>query len=315
LILGRRSGTREIDAVDAAVHKDLFSELRKPCEALLQKIEQTSARQYEAHAAIEPDDEHFVLELDHLPKQPEPRASRHSPGGGDEENHDRTAALVRTLRSPLGLRQLDARGIRDFKAMFYSIAFQQADGSWINFIKKTDPRRLLKPGRLWLRYEAPLRRVEEPDLVVESEVDVVLGPTHLASFSGRIIKDLFTDVHLALQQADGYVDGVASALGPDLPISDESLRILRKLAGQKFSIARRLYLLQEGLVGTDIKPSQIRAALLKHKIEPTELINENDQFIFDETSVSRFLDVLEERYFETDWTNESRRADRFSRRS
>lgn len=100
-----------------------------------------------------------------------------------------------------------------------------------------------------------------------------------------------------------------------MSISDEALQVLRSVARRKFSIARRLYLLQESLVDADIKPDGVRSALTKHGIEHGDLLDEHGRFSFGEESVNRFLDVLEERYFESDWTNEPRRADRFSKRS
>jgi hypothetical protein len=64
-----------------------------------------------------------------------------------------------------------------------------------------------------------------------------------------------------------------------------------------------------------LKPSQVREHLTAHDIDPNRLVASDDSFSFGEDEVSTFLDALEGRYFEDDWTGEPRRADRFSTRT
>jgi hypothetical protein len=314
LILGRRQGRRAIEAVVIELHADLFPALRDVCERFKNSLEVTSPRRYEPHAAVEADSEHFVLELEELPEQPEPARTQRRQPDDNEENADRTAALVKALRSPSALPTISVQQLRNFNALFYSIAFQQEGGSWTNFIRKSDPRQLLKPGLMWTHYGAALRKVETPDMVLEREIDVILTHDRLAGFNGNAIKNLFTDVHLAARDANVYVDGVVLALGADMPIADESLEILRAAARQKVSLARRLYLLQEKLASLDIKPDRVREVLTRHNFDHSIYLNERDEFSFTADNVRRFIDLLEGRYFESDWDSEPRRADRFSTR-
>lgn len=184
----------------------------------------------------------------------------------------------------------------------------------MHFIRKVNPRQILKPGFLWTHYESSLKRVATPDMVIESTVDVLLMPEQLFSFNGNKIKDLFTDVHLAAQDVPNYVNNIVTALGEDVRITDEALEVLRRTAMKKVSFARRLFALQSTLTNLHVKLDMIRDALASHGIEKEQLLDDEGNLRFEESGVGVFLDVMEERYFESDWTHESRRADRFSTR-
>lgn len=315
LILGRRQGSREIEAVVVDLHQNLFADLRSVCKNFLRNLAATIPRGYEPNAEVDRDSEHFVLDIDEVPEQPPaPSRRRATEEDSDEENQDRTAALVRVLRTPGRLEQIDAGDLKEFKALFYSITYQQSDLDWVHFIKKVNPRRLLKPGYLWTHYGSSLKRMDTPDMVIESTVDVLMLPQRLLSFNGNTIKDLFTDVHLAVQDVPNYVDNIVSVLHEDIRITDEARDILQRTAMKKVSFARRLFALQSALVGVHIKPDMVREVLASHGIEQEKLLDDDGNLRFEEGAVSLFIDIMEGRYFESDWTNEPRRADRFSAR-
>jgi hypothetical protein len=316
LILGRRQGTREIEAVVVDLHQGLFRELGDTCGRFLEELAATSPRAYEPNAAVDRDDQHFILELDEVPEQPAPSSRRRRAQDMDEQdNRDRTAALVRTLRAPGRLEQIDASRLRGFKAMFYAIAYQQPDGSWIHFIKKVDPRRILKPGLMWTHFGTSLRKIDAPDMVIESSIDVLLTQDRLAGFSGTVIRNLFTDVHLAVRDVPTYVANIVTSLGSEMIIDDASREVLCRAAGKKISFAMRLYALQHTLDNMEMKPDMVRDVLTAHGVDHAQLLDSDGRFSFEEKAVGIFIDVMEGRYFESDWSGELRRADRFSTRT
>jgi hypothetical protein len=316
LILGRRQGKREIEAVLVELHEDLFAEVRGICEQALAKLTNTKPRTYEPNAEVDRDAHHFVLRLDALPDQPAPPRSRSA--GKDapdaDDNPDRTAALVKTLRNPGSLQPVDATRLSDFTAIFYSLAYQQDDDTWAHFITKVNPRRVLKRGRIWTQFGDMLRRSEAPALVLEPNVDVILTSTILAGFGATAIKNLFTDVHLVMRDVPVYVENIAEALGGTMPFSTAAKEALLAHVGRKVSVAARLYRLQERIPSLDLKPDRVREILIGHGIDPDRLVGRDGDFSFDETGASDFLDVVEGRFFEDDFTGEPRRADRFSTR-
>jgi hypothetical protein len=319
LVLGRRRGQREIEALLVGLHRDLFPALRAICSRAISALANTTPRNYEPNAEIDRDAEHFVLRLDDLPEQPAPARSRiqsqrEEPVDADD-NPDRTAALVRSLRNPGGLEQMDTRGLAEFVALFYSIMFQQDNGEWVHFIKKVNPRQVLKRGRVWTQFGDTLHQIEDPALVLEPEVDVVLTAEILAGFGGMSIKNLFTDVHLVMRDVPIYVENIAALLGSRMSLSEAACAALATSASKKVSIATRLYRLQDRLKELDLKPDQVRRYLSAHDIDPNQLVAPDDSFTFGQDAVSAFLDILEGRYFEDDWTGEPRRADRFSTRT
>ena len=319
LILGRRQGKREIDAVLVDLHRNLFAEVREICERTLARLGETGPRAYEPNAEVERDEHHFVLGLDTLPEQPAPARRRSGQQReaqvSDEENPDRTAALVKALRSPGGLAPVDAAHLSDFTAIFYSLAYQQDDDTWVHFIKKVNPRRILKKGWVWTQFSDVLQRSEAPAMVLESDVDVVLTSEILAGFSAYPIKTLFTDVYLVMRDVPDYIEHIASAISATMPLSETAKAALLTYVGKKVSVAARLYRLQERISTLDLKPDRVQESLIKHGFDPAQLIGTDGGFAFDETGASLFLDTVEGRFFEDDLTGEHRRADRFSTRS
>jgi hypothetical protein len=79
-------------------------------------------------------------------------------------------------------------------------------------------------------------------------------------------------------------------------------------------MARHLRALPARLEAIDLTAGRLRASLDKHGIDASVILDENDQFSFDERDVATFFDAIESRYFEDDLGGEGRRADRFSTR-
>jgi hypothetical protein len=77
------------------------------------------------------------------------------------------------------------------------------------------------------------------------------------------------------------------------------------------SLARRLQrLLRPGAL-PPVTPKDLSEAMVKHGLDPTDIISD-DEIMFAEASAVVFLDLLEQLYYETDFTGEHRRADRYS---
>lgn len=316
LVLGKRSGRSKMEAVDVPLHSDIHDAFRNVCSRAIERVCASTARPYEPTAEIERSEEYFVLRIDELPKRPpikRPANAKGEEAQNSEENPDRTASLVSTLRSTSRLQSIDAHRPPEFNALFYSIAWQQSGGGWVHFIRKSNPRQYFKPGRIWTQFGDALRRTADPAMAIDDEVDVIFTDEVLAGFSSVVVKNLFTDVHLVMRDVPQYVARVSKLLLKVLPLEAEAAAILEKVAHQKFSVASRLYSLPERLAVLELSCDRVREVLDAHQLDPDTLLSSNDTFSFGEENVGVFLDVLEGRIFADDWTGESRRADRFSR--
>lgn len=318
LVLGRRRGRRDMEAVRVVLHEDLHESLWELCVNALGRTQTGRVRSYEPNAELELGEEYFLLDLDEIPEQPQSSSSTRGASQAIEDgNQDRTAALLRVLRDVGVLEILDPRQLPGFATvLFYSIAWQQPDDSWVHFIRKANPRLIFKPGLNWLGFGDTLKKIADPAMVIDDLVDMILTADHLAAFSGQHLKTLFTDVHIVLRDVPKYVETVANILDSEsIGITDDAKSALLAAAKDRVSFAGRLYRLQERLLEIKLDLENLGRILDLHTIDIEDLVDDQGRLHFDKQQAELFLDVLDGRLFKDDWTGELRRADRYSRRT
>jgi len=60
-----------------------------------------------------------------------------------------------------------------------------------------------------------------------------------------------------------------------------------------------------------VTPDDLSAAMAKHGLNPGDLVS-NGEIAFEQHRAAVFLDLIEQLYYETDFTREHRRSDRYS---
>ncbi|MFC5142040.1 hypothetical protein ACFPK1_27670 [Actinomycetospora rhizophila] len=345
LVLGRRRG-RKIECYRLDLHEDLFDDLRVVCDQARQLALTTRSRPYEPNAELEGGEEHFDLAVHALPDRNGPaldspaKPSRSDPGTvgsgparvnpsrglkpegqGSAEQEGASEAeestLVTSLRRPDQLHKLTRPEFDDMRILLYAVCWQQSDGTWVAFVRKTNPRQVFHPGRRWCQYSETLKRVQNaPSFVYDDQIDAIIKADRIAGFSASTMKNLFNDVGLAMTEVPAYVSAAAERIEETLPLSGQSQSALLALGQRRQSIAVRLYAL-----GARLDELASEAALTTERYQ--EVIGDdeeaaklivNGEFDFDEEGALVFLDVIEGRYFDDDWTGIPRRADRWSRR-
>jgi hypothetical protein len=337
LVLGKRRG-RGIEGLRVEVHRDLFEDMRLVCSASLDAIFSSTGRQYEPYAELERGEEYFELAVADIPQSPPSARRASSTVGGAEEDkvtipdtatvgqaastaaggRETAAALLATLQEPGRLRVIDSDEFLNLSPLFYSVCWQQDGRSWVSFIRKTNPRQFFKAGRRWWQYGDTLKRIpQEPTFVFEQQMDLIVSAERIVAFSATALKDLFTDVGLAQTEVPRYVSAASDLIHEEVPLSGRSVEALNAVGKRKVSVASRLFglaariaeLKEHGVLTSDryreIAQDDERAA---------SLLDHAGTFDFDESDAEVFLDVIEGRYFEDDWTGSPRRADRFSHR-
>ncbi|HEX4817677.1 MAG TPA: hypothetical protein VFV66_33475, partial [Nonomuraea sp.] len=200
-------------------------------------------------------------------------------------------------------------------AIIHTVARQQADETWVHFIRKTNPRSVFKPGLKWFGYGDTLKKIEDPAMVIDDHVDLILTSDHLAAFRGQHLKTLFTDVHIVLQDVPKYVEAISKVLDEEsIGITGDAKEALLAASKRRVSFAARIYHLQERLSEIRLDLDRLGAVLDLHSIDISSLLDGEGRLHFQEEQAGLFLDVLDGRFFKDDWTGEPRRADRYSRR-
>ena len=310
LVLGVRLSGAALSARRVDLHESLFGHLRAVCEQTLEQLRTAVPRPYEPHAQLEGGEEYFWVQIDDLPRREPPR-SRRLNGQADEE-WDGTASLVAITRHVDRLEPMNATEIRRQKYLFYGMAWATSDGAFITFVKKSDPRQALRPGRLFTRFDQALKRVEDLDLVLEPDFDVVVSDSFVAVLRPAAFSQLLNDVRIAFADVDKHVAAVGQRLGSTIPLTAEAAAALAGAAKRKVSLARRLGQLPDRLAVISFDQAMLRSALHRHGVDATSLLDGQGNFDFGEDAAGVFLDVVEGRYFRDDFGEERRRADRFS---
>ncbi len=333
IVLGRRVG----DGIAAAridVHEDLHNQIREVCRNAIGRVSSTARRVYEPSAELEAGEEHFVLtvqQLQHLV------GNSRNPGSGrdasetddsDEEatmspvvenaEGDEEPALIECLRNPVAHQLATRAEFRGFHPFFYAMCWQVRDGTWISFIRKTNPQQFFKAGRVWCQYADTLKRIEiQPTFALDPQVDVIVHGDRVVSFSRSALDFLFTDVRLAQSGVRTQVGEISEAISDNIPLSEQSMQALVAAGRRRKSVANRIYGLSARL--RELQESETLTTERYREIAAGDeaalrLLGSDDRLDFDEAGAVTFLDVIEGRYFEDDWTGSPRRADRFSSR-
>ncbi|WP_431239263.1 hypothetical protein ACQ86B_06005 [Mycolicibacterium aichiense] len=212
------------------------------------------------------------------------------------------------------LEVVSANALADGDFAFYAICYPQENSNEVvAFVRALNPTRVLKKAAFVGRFAGSLRRVETPDLVLDSEIDLVLTIDELAILRRSAYDRLFADLDELAAAVPTNIVQLTQAM-PSLPIAEESLAVLTALGSELSSVARRLELLSADDGLAEISPVSLRTALARHGESPDEWFNGSDEVLLDRERAKNFLDVVEGRWWTSDFQRERRRADRFRKR-
>ncbi|TFB67977.1 hypothetical protein E3N85_06250 [Cryobacterium sp. Hz9] len=197
--------------------------------------------------------------------------------------------------------------------LFYGISY--GDGvDTVTFLRKHDPTQSLRRGFAVFSYGDTLKRISKPDFVLENDVDLVITSTTIFAFNKVVFEMIMSDVRVALQQVPQLAESVASALSTAVPLDGRSQEAISLVCSKSVSLAVRLRSLPARIASAGLTPEKVRASMVSHGEDASRLLDTDGTFNFGEDDVAAFLDVIEGRWFEDDFTAEKRRADRLSRR-
>jgi len=304
LVIGWRPSRRVLTGARIELHQDTFIDLRLVASAALHRLAASTPVPYTHEAQPEAGEEYLRRALTHLQRSPRSATSEQT----------EVADLVQVVGHCDELDVVSANALADGDFAFYAICYPQDDSNeTVAFVRALNPTRVLKKAAFVGRFAGSLRRVETPDLVLDSEIDLVLTGDELAILRRSAYDRLFADLDELAAAVPTNIIQLIQAM-PLLPMADESLAVLTALGSELSSVARRLELLSgdDGLA--EISPASLRAALEHHGEASHEWFNGSDELLLDRARAKNFLDVVEGRWWTSDFQRERRRADRFRKR-
>lgn len=318
LLVGKRNG-RRIDVRLINLHRDTFDDLRQIAVSASESLGNMQPREYDVAAELETGEEYFTLDLEQIRAEPKYVMLINSSGEAEREIPDPTVKATPRDEFFDGLRELgdietlDASQLRDSRFLFYAVAFEN-EGHQIIVFRKQDPTVALKRGFAVFAYGDALRKVDKPDIVLDEDVDFVIRDHQVYVLRKNAFEMIVSDLRVVLQDVPAVVASLETALRTRVKLHPSATAAISVACGKRISFAVRLRDLPQRVASAGVNADKVRRSMTDHKEDPNGLLNADDEFEFGEEAVGTFLDVLEGRYFEDDFTGEKGRADRLSRR-
>jgi hypothetical protein len=312
LLLGWRDGRRDLDAQAARMTSDVSKEMIAACQRALSGMAQLDRRIYSGIPALEPE-QYLSLavatgsngvahdEADALEKL-------------DQMMPEEAAATARLVELVNGAFDEDEWLTKDELALgswlFYAVVVQLEDGGVAAFVRKYNPQRGLKAGRLRVAANGDtLARFDDPLFNFDFNFDLIIAPNEIAIFSVTAFNSVFADIELAKIHAGEHVTTITSSVVASLSGPSEAL--FRKECEERASLANRVRRLAHVDYLNRVTPAALRDALQQHGM-PADRLGKTRVRLTNRDDVEVFLDLVEGLYYEADFTGEARRADRYS---
>ncbi len=312
LLLGWRDGRRDLDALPARMTSDVSKEVIAACESALRGMAQLDRRIYSGIPALEPE-QYLSLaiatgstgvvsdEADTLEKL-------------DGMMPEEAAATARLVELVNGTFDVDEWLTKDELALgswlFYAIVVQLEEGGVAAFVRKYNPQRGLKAGRLRVAANGnTLARFDDPLFNFDFNFDLIIAPNEIAILNVTAFNSVFADIELAKIHAGEHVTTITSSVIVSLSAPSEAL--FRKECEERASLANRARRLAHADYLNRVTPAALRDALQRHGMSADRL-GKTKVRLTNREDVEVFLDLVEGLYYEADFTGEARRADRYS---
>jgi hypothetical protein len=303
LIVGWRPRRSRLDAAAIELSRDVASEMESMCRGTLDHLADLVRRPYGGSPYIEPGEEYLAIPVTELATT----AVRAQTIEDDEATG--LSDLQRLVTTP-GLAPLSRSDLQDGHYLFYAvICTEQGTGQRIGFARQTDPHRVATAGGLTALFgQEGLRRLEDPVFVFEAGFDLVISPDEVAVLRLEAFNRMFADLNTLALAAPANAIKVAGLVGQVAPAAVEALA---RAAAARPSVARRLQRLAQAGTVPSVTSHELSQAMVKHGLDPAQLVG-NNEITFQQEQAAVFLDLIEQLYYETDFTGEHRRSDRYS---
>jgi hypothetical protein len=227
----------------------------------------------------------------------------------DDDEAAGLSDLQRLVTTP-GLESLSSRELRDGRYLFYAvICTVRRTRQRLGFVRQTDPHKVARAGGLMTLFgEQGLRRLEDPVFVFEAGFDLVISPDEVAVLRLEAFNRMFADLNTLALAAPANAGKIAGMVGQVAP---EAVEALARAGAARPSVARRLQRLARDGAVPRVAPADLSQAVSKHGLDPAQIVA-GEEITFSQEQAMVFLDLIEQLYYETDFTGEHRRSDRYS---
>lgn len=174
------------------------------------------------------------------------------------------------------------------------------------FIRRSNPRRGLKRGRIYSTLADTLQRVEKPIFAFDEWVDLVLVDGKLCVLSQTVFAAFFRDQETLAKKIPEWIETLASSVA----LTGESRMRLQARVQKDSRLKARL----EAIVRRDhlasVSGETLKRAMEDNELDPNRLLDEAGNLILEEDDIPQVLYLLNEDLFQGSLTNTGFRADK-----
>jgi hypothetical protein len=188
----------------------------------------------------------------------------------------------------------------------YALTVGSTPGARAAFVRRSNPRRGLRAGRILTSLHDTLSRIDAPVFGFDSSVDLVFQGDQAYVLSQSAFGALFRDQEALTAQVPRWTDDLAK----HLPISTVGIERLSAKALRDRRIASRLETIVNRGHLKGVTAQELTETMAQVGLDPLVLLNDQGEFEFAEEHVPTVLQFLNEDLFYGAITNVGFRADK-----
>ncbi|QNN52314.1 hypothetical protein [Nocardioides mesophilus] len=214
--------------------------------------------------------------------------------------------FAEALLTAEGLPVLTPQSIPAANLELYALTIGNTPGSRAAFVRRANPRRGLRAGRLLTSLSDTLTRIDEPVFGFDLNIDLIFVGERVHVLSQSTFRALFRDQEALTAQVPAWTGDLAG----HLPISQAGLDRLAAKALRDRRIASRLETIVNRGHLDGITSDRIRETMTQVGLDPDVLLTDAGELEFADEHIPTVLQFLNEDLFYGAITNVGFRADK-----
>jgi hypothetical protein len=296
LVFGWKSGAK-FRVRQVSIHAEVADEFRSVVRRVLDDLGGRTPEVWAPDATVET--ETYLI----APAASVGRAEIASPVGDVDD-------LATALRLASELERLDPRHLPSADPTFYALVVGNAAFDRTVFLRRNNPRRGLRPGRIYTTLSDALTKVDEPIFGFDDQVDLVFQEDAVVVLDQSAFRMIFRTNEALAALVPAWVDAVQQ----HAPMTESGAERLRVRAHRDSRLKRRLEAIAARGHLESVSEEKLRGAMSDLGLDPDRLLTDQGELVLEDEDIPEVLNLLNEDLFFGALTATGFRADRKARR-
>lgn len=215
-------------------------------------------------------------------------------------------SLVEALRAAENLEAMHPRDMPVGDLSFYALVVGDRAGERTAFLRRSNPRRGLKRGRIYSLLGDTLKRLEAPIFAFDESIDLVVSGNRVGILSQTVFAAMFRDQDTLARQIPSWVTELSGAVSIE---ADSCVRLIDRAQRDSRLRARLEAIVHRGHLSA-VSSEQMASAMVLNGLDPDRLIDEHGNLVLSDEDIPQVLYFLNEDLFVGSLTSTGFRADK-----